>query len=66
MLSKLFGGILRAEMFFPLLRKYGDVTKLVVLRSCSLIFLFICGLRYLSTAVSSSDDTNINVTVINA
>jgi hypothetical protein len=64
MLRKLFGGILRVEMLLTLLNEYGDVTELVVLRSCTLIILFICGLVYLSTSVSSSDDTNGNVRVI--
>lgn len=65
MLCKLFGGILRVEMLLTLLDKYGDVTELVVLRRCTLIILFTCGLGYLSKSVSSSDDTNGNVRVIN-
>ena len=39
MLGKLFGGILREEMFLTLLDKYGDVTKVVVLRRCNFFFL---------------------------
>jgi hypothetical protein len=65
MLSKLFGGILRVGMLLTLLVKYGDVTELVVSRRCTLIILFICGLGYLSTSVSSSVDTNGIVRVIN-
>jgi len=65
MLSKLFGGILRVGMLLTLLDKYSDVTELVVLRRCTLIILFICGLGYLSTSVNSSVDTNGNVRVFN-
>ena len=65
MLSKLFGDILRVEMLLTLLDKYGDVTELVVLRRCTLIILFICGLGHLSKSVSTSDDKKGNVTVIN-
>lgn len=64
-LCKLYGGILRVEMLLTLLDRYGDVSELVVLRRCTLIILFTCGLGYLSTSVSSSYDTKGTVRVIN-
>jgi len=64
MLSKLFGVILRVEMLLILHDKNGDVSELIVLRRCTFIILFICGLVYFSTSVSSSDDTNGNVIII--
>ena len=42
MLSKLFGGILRAEMLLAVRDKYGDVTELIVLRAVPLLsYLFV-------------------------
>jgi hypothetical protein len=56
-----FGGMWGAEMLLTVFDEYGDVTELVVVRRSAFIILFICGLGYLKTVVSSSDYTKANV-----